>query len=120
MRKKNYRGVKCVKRSLKKCEGVCKTYDVIQYAFADALNLSEDVESFKVNVFLDGLQEGEYTSDFVIKTKKGNLMIRECLEKKHLTKPLTTKLLDLSRNYWLSHGISNWGLVIGKESVEDD
>ena len=30
MRRKGYRGVGCVKRSLSKCEGMCRTYDKIQ------------------------------------------------------------------------------------------
>ena len=30
MRRKGYRGVGCVKRSLSKCEGICRTYDKIQ------------------------------------------------------------------------------------------
>ncbi len=34
MRKKNYKG--CPKKQkLSKCEGVCKTFDAIQYAYAD-------------------------------------------------------------------------------------
>ena len=32
MRKKNYKG-RCEKRKLDKCQGVCKTYDDIQYAY---------------------------------------------------------------------------------------
>lgn len=34
------------------------------------------------------------------------------MSRKHLTKPMTTKLLDVSRNYWKSHGVSDWGIVI--------
>ena len=45
----------------------------------------------------------------------GNLMVRECVSRKHLTKPMTTKLLDASRNYWKSHGVSDWGIVIEEE-----
>ena len=33
MRRKGYRGVGCVKRSLSKCEGICRTYDKIQTSF---------------------------------------------------------------------------------------
>ena len=45
-------------------------------------------------------------------------MVRECVSRNHLTKPLTAKLLDASRNYWISHGISDWGIVIDKEEGE--
>ena len=33
MRKKNYKGAKVSKRVVAKCEGVCRTYDAIQYAY---------------------------------------------------------------------------------------
>ena len=38
MRKKNYKGVKCTKRYVNKCGDVCKTYDAIQYAYANLLS----------------------------------------------------------------------------------
>ena len=112
MRKKNYKGAKVSKRVVAKCEGVCRTYDAIQYAYANLLSETEEVKSFQVNVLLQGLEEGAYTSDFVITKADGNLMVRECVSRKHLTKPMTTKLLDVSRNYWKSHGVSDWGIVI--------
>ena len=117
MRKKNYKGAKCAKRYVEKCEDVCKTYDAIQYAYATLISKEEGVQSFRVNVLLEGLQEGEYTSDFVITKIDGGLMIRECVSKKHLTKPMTAKLLDISRNYWKSHGVSDWGIVVEKDGV---
>lgn len=117
MRKKNYKGAKCTKRYLDKCVDVCKTYNAIQYAYADLLSASEEVQSFQVNVLLQGMAEGDYTSDFVITKADGNLMVRECVSRKHLTKPMTAKLLDASRNYWKSHGISDWGIVIEKEDA---
>lgn len=120
MRRKNYKGVKCTKRILSKCEGVCKAYDAIQYAYADLLSASEDVKSFQVNVFLEGLQEGAYTSDFVIIKADGELAIRECVSRKHLSKPMTAKLLDISRAYWKGHGVEDWGIVIEKEGVANE
>lgn len=97
---------------MNKCDDVCKTYDAIQYVYANLLSETEEVKSFQVNVLLQGLEEGAYTSDFVITKADGNLMVRECVSRKHLTKPMTTKLLDVSRNYWKSHGVSDWGIVI--------
>jgi hypothetical protein len=35
--------------------------------------------------------------------------------RKHLTKPMTVNLLDASREYWLRHGVSDWGIVIDEE-----
>ena len=43
-------------------------------------------------------------------------MIVECVEKDKLLKPLTGKMLDTSRNYWLSKGIDDWRIVVGEES----
>lgn len=36
MRKKGYKG-RCEKRTLSKCKEVCRTYDAIQYSYADIL-----------------------------------------------------------------------------------
>lgn len=118
MRKKNFKG-RCEKRKLSKCEDVCRTYDAIQYAYADLLNNSCDIKSFRVNVLLDGM-EGGYTSDFVCTKTDNDLMVRECVERKHLTKPLTVKLLQASRDFWLRHGVSDWGIVIEKEEVVNE
>lgn len=114
MRKKNYKG-RCQKRALSKCTDVVRTYDSIQYAFADLLESNKEVQEIKCNVLLDGLTEGDYTSDFVCIKTSGDLMVRECVFRKYLTKPLTVKLLDVSREYWLRHGVTDWGLVIDAE-----
>ena len=45
----------------------------------------------------------------------GDLMVRECVFRKFLMKPLTVKLLDASRDYWLRHGVTDWGVVIDEE-----
>lgn len=120
MRKKDYRGAKVAKRMVSKCEGVCRTYDAMQYAYADLLSKAEEVRSFQVNVLLEGLQEGDYTSDFVVVKAGGGLMVRECVSRKRLTKPMTAKLLDASRIYWKSHGVNDWGIVIEKEGVVNE
>lgn len=114
MRKKHYKG-RCEKRVLSKCQGVCRTYDAIQYAYADALQADSAITEIRCNVLLDGLAEGEYTSDFVCVKSDGDLLVRECVFRKFLMKPMTVKLLDASREYWLKHGVSDWGLVIDEE-----
>ena len=111
MRKKNFKG-RCEKRTLSKCKDICRTYDSIQYAFADYLQADENIAEIRCNVLLDGL---EYTTDFVCVKSDGDLIVRECVFRKHLTKPLTVKLLDISRNYWVNHGVTDWGLVIDEE-----
>ena len=111
MRKKNYKG-RCKKRVLPKCIDVCRTYDSIQYACADLLSVDEGVQEIRCNVPLEDL---EYTTDFVCVKVGGDLMVRECVYRKHLTKPMTIKLLDASKEYWLRHGVTDWGLVIDAE-----
>ena len=55
MRKKNYKGVKCTKKYVEKCEGVCKTFDNIQYAY-----LKEHLPSYKV---VDIREKSAYPED---------------------------------------------------------
>lgn len=114
MRKKNFKG-RCEKRTISKCDEVCRTFDSIQYAYADVLQASEDIKEIRCNVPLDGLPDGEYTSDFVCTKTNGDLLVRECVERRFLTKPLTVKLLDASRLYWLRRGVTDWGLVVNEE-----
>lgn len=114
MRKKNYKG-RCEKRSLGKCHDVCRTYDPIQFSYADVLQSDDGIAEIRCNVLLDGLELGEFTSDFVCITTNGDLLVRECVYRKYLLKPLTLKLLDASRSYWLRRGVSDWGVVIDAE-----
>ena len=115
MRKKKFKG-RCEKRVIAKCNEVCRTYDAIQYAYADVLQASEEVKEIRCNVPLAGRDISEYTSDFVCIKADNDLMVRECVFRKFLMKPLTVKLLDASREYWLRHGVTDWGLVIDEEA----
>ena len=114
MHKRNYKG-KCTKRKLSKCEEVCRTYNDIADVYAQKLEARKDVALIRCNVFLDGLEIGEYTSDFVCKRTNGDLMVRECVMRHLLLKPMTMKLLNASREYWLRRGVTDWGLVINEE-----
>ena len=114
MRKKNYKG-RCEKRVLSKCKEVCRTYDDIQSVYAELLQKSDSITEIRCNVLLDSLEAGEYTSDFVCVKTDGDMMVRECVNRKYLTKPMTVKLLDASRNYWLRHGVTDWGIVTNEE-----
>lgn len=114
MKKKNYKG-RCEERVLSKCKGVCRTYDALQCAYADMLEEDEEVKEFQCNVPLTSDEAEEYTTDFFCKKVNGDVMVRECVLRKHLTKPMTVKLLDISREYWIRHGVEDWGLVIDEE-----
>lgn len=119
MRKKNYRGTKCIKRELKKCEDICKTYDKIQTVYTDLLEDDDGIISFRCNVLLEGVADDMYTTDIVAVKTDGSLLVRECVWRKNLTRPTTARLLDISRNYWLSKGVGDWGLVIDKEPADE-
>lgn len=73
MRKKGFKG-RCEKRKISKCREVCRTYDAIQYAYADILQAREDIAEISCNVPLDGC---DYTTDFLCIKADNDLMIRE-------------------------------------------
>ena len=110
MRKKNYKG-RCEKQSLEKFTTMCKTYDPVQAAYANILVENKDITAVRCNVVLDG-ECSEYMTDFVCTKSDGDLMVRECVSRKLLEKPLSAKVLEMSYNYWLRHGISDWGIVV--------
>ena len=64
------------------------------------------------NVMLGGI---DYTTDFLCTRLDGGQFIRECVDRKKLVRPMTIKLLDMSLEYWKSHGIKDWGIVIDEE-----
>ncbi len=109
-----------LKLNLNKCDEICITYSKLQYAYALILNQQNDITKVRTNVLLEGFKDSEhpdreYTSDFICTKTTGDLMVRECIERKLLERPMTIRLLDESREYWLSHGVSDWGIVIDAE-----
>ena len=111
MRKLHYKG-RCTKKTLSKCKDICRTYDKIQTAFADWLQENEEIVSFQCNVKIEIGVKDPYTTDFYAEKKDGTVLVRECVWRKNLSRPTTCRLLDLSRNYWLSHGVEDWGIMI--------
>lgn len=114
MIKKNFKG-RCRKRMTPKCKEVVKTYNAIQEAYVDVLEGKEEIKEYQCNVLLEGLEIGEYSSDFLCVKENGDMMVRECVERRYLMKPMTVKLLDASWEYWMRRGIEDWGLVIDAE-----
>ena len=111
MRKKNYKG-RCEKQSLEKFTTICKTYEPLQTAYANILVKNKDVVEVRCNVILGGEKCGEYMTDFVCTKTNGEIMVRECMIRKLLTRPQMASLMDMSRNYWLEHGVTDWGIVV--------
>lgn len=118
MRNKNFKG-RTEKRMLTKCKDVFRAYDSIQSAYADVLEKRDDIVEVRCNVVLDDFVMGDYMTDFVCVTKDGDLMVRECVYRKLISRPSTVKLLDASREYWSRRGITDWGLVIDAETNEE-
>ena len=92
-----------------------RAYSDIQEVYAEQLAVDDSVKEIRCNVMMTGLEEGEYTSDFVCVKTDDDLMIRECVERRHLMKPKTVRLLEASRRYWMRHGVKDWGIVIDAE-----
>ena len=114
MRKKNYKG-RCNKKTVDKFIDVCRTYDDLQLKTAFMLSDDENVKEIQSNVPLDGL---DYTTDFVFKSVDKELGVRECVYRENLRKPLTLKLLDMSREYWIRRGIKDWAIVVDMKGVK--
>ena len=108
MRKLGFKG-RCEKRLLSKCKELCRTYDPIQAAYAGVLQADDSIQEFQCNV---PLEDGQHMTDFVCVKMAGELMVRECVQRKHLLKPMTIRLLDISHEYWKRHGVEDWGLVV--------
>ena len=115
MIKKNYKG-RCERRHYSKCEGICRLYNKIQIAYAEEIQEEDEIVSFRCNVLIDGVEDGEYTTDFVCTKADGTLRVRECVPRNQLTWPSVAKLLEASRQYWyVKRGIKDWGIVIDKK-----
>lgn len=114
MRKRGFKG-RCEKRMLSKSKEVCRLYDPIQSAYANQLEKDDAIREIRCNVPLD---DGEHMTDFLCVRIDGEFMVRECVQRKYLTKPMTIKGLDLSRTYWARHGVEDWGLVVDAAEEE--
>lgn len=115
MRNQNSK-VRVTKRKLPKCIGICRTFNDIQFAYSNFLVSNENIKEFRCNILLENLSiDGKYTTDFVCTRTNGDIFVRECVDRSKITKPLTIKLLDLSREYWLKRGINDWGIVVNEE-----
>ena len=101
----------------KAINGVCKLYSSLQRKLAERFENDDSVETFEVNVKVDELPiDGTFTTDLLVKFKDGSLKAYECILRKHLTKPMSMKLLSLSRAHWIKKGV---GFAIATENMED-
>ena len=85
----------------------------MQDDYARFLQINDDVKAFFFFFHLTDDAEIEiYTTDFVITLNDGTIRVRECVYRKNLERPSTARLLDLSKKYWQSKGVADWGLVV--------
>lgn len=107
---------RCEKKKIHKCQEVCKTYDKVQGACLDYLSGREDITEIQCNVLLDSLEEDvEYTTDFVCKKTNGDLLVRECVYRKNLSRPSVALLLEKSQQFWFNRGVLDWQVVVERE-----
>ena len=106
---------RCEKRSIAKAVGPCRLYSTLQSRYADILQANADIKEIRCNYTLESFELGAYTSDFVCTKQDGSYMVRECVDRRHLAKPMTIRMLEASRRYWLSKGITDWGIIINSE-----
>lgn len=109
MRKENYKG-RCEKRSVPKCEGICKTYDTLQSRMVDILAEDETVKEIRCNV---PMGDTGYTSDIVC-IREDETVVYECCYRNLIKRPTTARLLQQSREFWLEHGVKeeDWRLAV--------
>ena len=112
MRNRNNHSV-TFKKKLNKSGKIFRAFTDLQLRYGDVLDSNKEVIDIKPNYLLKEFELGDsFTSDFLCIKKDGSLMVRECVYKKNLLKPSTVKLLDASREYWLSKGVEDWGIVL--------
>ena len=119
MRKFKNKG-KCVKVKSSKSKETCKLFDEISIQYLKVLEQNEDIIEIQSNVRLIAVEGDEFCSDFVCLKSNNELMVRECVYRKHLSKPLTITRLDISMNYWNSRGVIDFGIVIEKGEENEE
>lgn len=114
MRNKNNHSV-TIKKKLSKCRLIFYAYSDLQYKYGCQLDEDSQIAEIKCNVLIEECELGNgYTTDFYCTKTNGDIFVRECVYKDKLLKPLTIKMLDASRNYWIANGVSDWGIVLNE------
>ena len=111
---------RCTKKKLSKSTDVARLYDKIQIAYADVLEANDDIKVIRVNLLLDGEDCNRYSTDFLCERRNGDLLVRECVWRSQLSLPRTIKLLQISQTYWRDHGVYDWGVIVEKETAENE
>lgn len=114
MRNKNTHSI-ALKKKLSKCKSIFCAYNDLQFKYGECLDANNEIAEIRCNVSIDECElGGAYTSDFYCIKHNGDILIRECVYKEKLLRPQVITMLDASRNFWLSKGITDWGIVINE------
>ena len=114
MRNKNTHTI-TLKKKLSKCKSIFYAYNDLQFKYGDQLDANPDIAEIRCNVPIEECELGTtYTTDFYCLKTNGDALVRECVYKEKLLRPQTIKMLDASRDYWLSKGIKDWGIVLNE------
>ena len=89
-------------------------YTAICKDCAKALAERRDEKGDAHTVTKDSLALAMFYLNKPVYDKLWDASVAECLDESKLLKPMTSKLLDISRNYWLSKGVIDWGIVLGE------
>ena len=92
MRKKNFKG-RCEKRKIGKCAEVCRTYDAIQYAYADLLQASDHCDGYTEKYLSGGTVTVAYNPEDVTSVwvlENGTYTEFDVIESRFEGKDLTT------------------------------
>ena len=112
MRNKNTHSI-TLKKKLKKCADVFYAYHELQFKYGDRLDADPQIAEIKCNVPIEQDElDGSYTTDFYCVKTDGTICVRECVYQKKLLRAQTIRALDVSRSYWLSKGVTDWGIVL--------
>ena len=109
MRNKNDPADKFEIHTFSKHHGECRIYSALQLACAKSLESNPTVKEFITNVQMTGT---EYTSDFLITYQDDSVMVQECIRLEDYETPMGQHLIEQSKEYWISHGVWHWGLVV--------
>ena len=83
--------------------------------FGDFQHFWGSFTEIRCNVPIELPSLGSYTSDVVCITDCGEMFVREWVFRQRISIPMTIKLLDASREYWIRRGVKDWGIATDEE-----
>lgn len=85
--------------------------DVISYEVCKKLDADNYLHIPKVGIKATIFQK-EWTTDFLIKMKSGEMTARELCYKQDFLKTMNIQKMEFSRRYWEAQGINDWKIIL--------